>query len=93
MIPFEKNCEITAFKSLFKVSVSLANKKTTRASTEQAHPGSLIKNPGARRRGCFFVAGNIEISNQLISDLLEFVEVAEELINANVIKTPEIISN
>jgi hypothetical protein len=37
------------------------------------------------RQGCFYVAGNIEISNQLISDLLEFMEVAEELINAKVI--------
>jgi hypothetical protein len=35
------------------------------------------------------VAGNIEISNQLISDLLEFVDVAEELININVIKSQE----
>ena len=30
-----------------------------------------------------FIAANIEISNQLISDLLEFVEVVEELINAD----------
>lgn len=37
-----------------------------------------------------FVAGSIEISNQLISDLLEFVEVAEELINTNVMKKQEI---
>ena len=33
-----------------------------------------------------FVAGSIEISNQMISDLIEFVEVAEELINANMIR-------
>jgi hypothetical protein len=29
------------------------------------------------------VAGRIEISNQLISDLIEFVQVVEELINAD----------
>ena len=32
------------------------------------------------------VAGSIEISDQLISDLIDFVEVAGEHINANVIK-------
>jgi hypothetical protein len=42
--------------------------------------------PGASRQGCFFVAGNIEISNQLIFDLLEFVEVADEQFKANTIK-------
>jgi hypothetical protein len=39
------------------------------------------------------VAGSIEISNQLISDLLEFVEVAEELINADVIRKNEFAAN
>jgi hypothetical protein len=39
------------------------------------------------------VAGAIEISNQLISDLLEFVEVSEELINADVIKKPAVSVN
>jgi hypothetical protein len=41
----------------------------------------------------FVVAGSIEISNQLISDLLEFVEVAEEMINADVIRKHEISAN
>jgi hypothetical protein len=33
--------------------------------------------------------GGIELSNQMISDLLEFVEVVEELINAKVIRKHE----
>jgi hypothetical protein len=37
----------------------------------------------------FLVTGSIEISNQLIHDLIEFVEVAEELINGNVIRKHE----
>jgi hypothetical protein len=39
------------------------------------------------------VAGSIEISNQLISDLLEFMEVAEELINADNIRNNEFTAN
>jgi len=39
------------------------------------------------------VVGSTELSNQIISDLLEFVEVAEELINANVMKKLEILAN
>jgi hypothetical protein len=34
-------------------------------------------------------SGEIEISNQLISDLLEFVEVAEELVNSKEIRKHE----
>jgi len=40
-----------------------------------------------------FVAGSIEISNHLISDLLDFVEIAEELFNAEVIKKHIIPTN
>jgi hypothetical protein len=40
--------------------------------------------------GDLIVAGSIEISNQTISDLLEFVKVAEEMFNTNVMKRQEI---
>jgi len=43
--------------------------------------------------GFFGAAGSIEISNQLISELLEFIEVAEELINAEVIEKYDIPVN
>ena len=59
--------------------------------------GTLEKNKTGLQsnllRSSGLVAGSIEISNQLISDLLEFVEVAEELINADVIRKHEISAN
>ena len=39
------------------------------------------------------VAGSIEISNQLISDMLEFVDVAEGVINSSVMKKNEFSAN
>ena len=52
-----------------------------------------MKIPDLLKSPVSLVAGSIEISNQLISDLLEFVEVAEELINADVIKKNEFSAN
>ena len=37
----------------------------------------------------FLVAGSIKISDQIVFDLIEFVEVAEELVNKKLIRNPE----